>query len=417
MTRGGKIIADKADIHQGTLRRRSGAGLGGCDAADGSSIRELRSAATENADQIQGGRRMPSSSGLTRRAFGKAAATVATGAMATSFGVNTSRAQSNTLVFASFGGSIITSQRAFYLNAFEKETGIKVIDVPDVSMAKLKTMADAGNAEWDLAQSIGLWLPQKAADGRSVWTALDYSQLTTDGIPDFMKTEFGVSNLAFAVTFAYNTKSFKPGQGPSNWAEFFDVKKFPGKRGLYNSPRDTFEAALLSDGVRKENLYPLDADRALKRLGQIKDQIVWWDRYPQGANLLASGEFVASITAQSSVRQLLADDPSTPIFQVWDGPGIMTLDYLSIPRGAKNKAGAVKLINYMLDPKRQAMFSKETHMGPSNEKALAMLDKKTLEALPSYYYQQGALVPRDELYWVDNIVPLTERFNAWKLGK
>lgn len=359
---------------------------------------------------------MSSSTHFTRRAFNKSVAAVAVGAAANSFNIGKSLAQSNTLVFASFGGAIITGQRAVILNDFEKETGIKVVEVPDVGLAKLKTMAEAGNPEWDLAQSIGLWLPQKAADGKSVWDPLDYSQLNTDGIPDFMKDEHGVSNMAFAVTLAYNTNAFPSGKGPASWADFFDLEKFPGRRGLYNSPRDTFEAALLSDGVAKEDLYPMDVERALKRLSQIKDQIVWWDKYPQGTNLLAAGEFAASISAQSSIHQLMADDASTPIYQVWNGPGILTLDYLSIPRGAKNREAAIKLINYMLDADRQARFAKETQIGPSNEKALALLDQKTLETLPSYHFQQGALVPRDEMYWAENIGKVTERFNAWKLG-
>src|SRR3954468_8286761 len=99
---------------------------------------------------------MKSSLRLSRRGFNKAASTLAIGAAATSLGVHGSQAEDNVLVFASWGGAIIKSERALYLNDFEKATGIKVIEVPGVNLAKLKTMAETGNAEWDLAQSIGL---------------------------------------------------------------------------------------------------------------------------------------------------------------------------------------------------------------------------------------------------------------------
>ena len=65
---------------------------------------------------------------------------------------------------------------------------------------------------------------------------------------------------------------------PSSWADFWDVKKFPGNRSLClsDSPR-TLIFALLADGVPRDQLYPLDIDRAFKKLDQIKPHVkVWW---------------------------------------------------------------------------------------------------------------------------------------------
>ena len=50
------------------------------------------------------------------------------------------------------------------------------------------------------------------------------------------------------------------------------MKKFPGRRALRNHPIATLEAALMADGVAPDKLYPLDVDRAFKKLEEIKPQ-------------------------------------------------------------------------------------------------------------------------------------------------
>src|SRR5579883_385310 len=68
-----------------------------------------------------------------------------------------SAAGEKTVVFAGWGGSIQKAQREVMFNAFEKATGIKVIDVPDVQLGKIKAMVEAGNVEWDVAEALGMW--------------------------------------------------------------------------------------------------------------------------------------------------------------------------------------------------------------------------------------------------------------------
>jgi acyl-CoA synthetase (NDP forming)/spermidine/putrescine-binding protein len=354
----------------------------------------------------------------TRRWFHGRSASLVLASLSAPFLSSASKADDNVVVFAGWGGPIIKSERAYYFNEFEKATGVKVIEVTDINLAKLKTMAETGNAEWDLVQALGLWLPQTVAGG-SLWEPINYSAVTTDGIPDALKQKYGVGVQTFAETLAYNTNAFPAGKGPASWADLFDMKKFPGKRGMYNSPRETLEVALMSDGVLPDKLYPLDAERALKRLDQIKGDIVWWDKWPQGANLLASGEYVASMSSHDVIRELVAADSSTPLYQIWNPApaGVMSTDFLAIPRGAKHNTNAEKLMTWMLDAKNQAAHAKASQIGPSNVKALDLLDAETREGLPTYHFQKGELFPRDDAYWAVNFVPQTERFNLWKLGK
>ena len=51
------------------------------------------------------------------------------------------------------------------------------------------------------------------------------------------------------------------------------------------------ETLLLADGVPADKLYPLDLDRAFKKLDEIKPHItVWWTSGAQSAQLLNDGE-------------------------------------------------------------------------------------------------------------------------------
>ncbi|MEL6078769.1 extracellular solute-binding protein, partial [Stenotrophomonas maltophilia] len=69
---------------------------------------------------------------------------------------------------------------------------------------------------------------------------------------------------------------------PGSWADFWDTKQFPGKRGLRKGAKYTLEFALMADGVPRDQVYqvlrqPGGVDRAFRKLDQIKTQIQWWE--------------------------------------------------------------------------------------------------------------------------------------------
>ena len=331
------------------------------------------------------------------------------------FGVSAtaSAADDNVVVFAGWGGNWQKAERTFYFDSFEKATGIKVIDVPDVNLTKIKTMVDAGNVEWDVVQALGMWLPQKSSSG-DLWEKLDYSMIATDGIPKELMDPHGVGIATFAQILAYNTNMFPAGKQPTSWLDFWDLKKFPGKRGTLNQPRYSLEMALMAEGVPMEKIYPIDVDRSLKKWDAIKNDTLFWEQWPQAPTLLASGELAMTLSSQARILGLLQTEKSAPVALVWKG-GIMTTDFLAVPRGTKHKANAMKLIAWMLDAKRQAEYAKDTAVGPSNIKALDLVDAKTKEVLPSYHYQKGELVPVDSMWWASNLDNVTSRWNQWKL--
>jgi putative spermidine/putrescine transport system substrate-binding protein len=320
-----------------------------------------------------------------------------------------------TIVFAGWGGNWQVAERKYYFDTFQKATGIKVIDVPGVNLSKIKAMVDAKNVEWDVVQAIGMWIPQQPGV-EELWEPLDYKTIKTGGVPKEMIKKHGVGVATFAQILAYNTDAFPKGKAPTSWADFWDTKKFPGKRGFLNQPRYALEASLMAKGVPMNKLYPLDVDAALKHWDVMKNDVVWWEQWPQAPSLLASGELAMTLSSQARILGLLQTEKSAPVAMVWKG-GIMTTDYLAVPKGSKHKEAAFKLISWMLDAKHQAEYSAATTVGPSNAKALDMIDEKTKELLPSYHYQKGELVALDDAWWAANLSKLTERWNQWKLSK
>jgi putative spermidine/putrescine transport system substrate-binding protein len=97
------------------------------------------------------------------------------------------------------------------------------------------------------------------------------------------------------VALAYDADKVKG--APKSWADFWDLKKYPGKRGRRRSAKYTLEIALLADSVAPADVYKILAtkqgvDRAFSKLDQIKRDIVWWQAAAEPALFLTDGIFV-----------------------------------------------------------------------------------------------------------------------------
>ncbi|WP_459616714.1 ABC transporter substrate-binding protein [Bordetella sp. 2513F-2] len=320
-------------------------------------------------------------------------------------------AQSKTVVFAGWGGSIQKAQREVFFDSFEKETGIKVIDVPGVQLTQLQAMVETGNTQWDVVQALGMWIPQGVKSG--LWEKLDFGVIKKDGVPNSLVDDYSIGNSTYGMVLAYNTNAFK-GNPPASWSALWDTQGHPGARGMFDGPRYSLEAALLADGVPPDQLYPLDVDRAFKSLDKIKNDVaVWWKQWPQVPVLLASQELTMSLTSNTRINSVRKAEKA-PVDLSWK-QALMTVDFLAVPRGAKNRENAMKLIQWMNDPKRQAALAKMTGIGPGNARAMEHLTEEENTELASYHYQKGEMVLFDNAWWADNEQAMTQRWNQWKL--
>ena len=64
-----------------------------------------------------------------------------------------------------------------------------------------------------------------------------------------MPSECAVGNILYSWNYAYNTEHLVKST-PKTIKDFFNTKKFPGKRAIYKSALTNLEIALAADGVK-----------------------------------------------------------------------------------------------------------------------------------------------------------------------
>jgi putative spermidine/putrescine transport system substrate-binding protein len=301
--------------------------------------------------------------------------------------------------------------KAFY-KPFEEETGVKISYSanPSASLSHVKVQVETGNVEWDL------WITGKAnslAAGelglleKIEWNRIDTRSLIEDALGDYF---MGI--CMWGVAMAWNTEKFSEENHPNNWQDFWNVKKFPGRRGLYAYWFDTLEIALLADGVPANKLYPLDVERAFKNLEKIRPDIhVWWKRGAQATQLMADRE--VDLIATWNGRIQAAIESGAP-FQIEWNQGFYNFDGFLMLKGTKKKDLAYKFLNYVAThPKRNAVFAQEMAYGPVNKSAYEYIPEARAKVLCGYPPNLKNMIPLNNEYRSAKKVELTERWNKW----
>ncbi len=317
---------------------------------------------------------------------------------------------SGDLVVASLGGSYQDAQSKAFMKPFAALTGVTVKETAAEGVAKLKAMVESGNVEWDVVD-LG---PQELqlATKEGLLEPIDWSLMERTQFYDGSTTDYGVGTIYSTGVLTWNTNAIK-GAGPANFADFWDLKKFPGKRALAAyGPDFNLEWALLADGVPIDKLYPLDVDRAFKKLDEIKANTLFYDTNEQAMQLITSGQ--AAVGVAPNGRVFNAIKAGQPIAYTWNQGGLF-VDYWAVPKGAKNKVNAMQFIKFASTPEAQAAMSKLIPYGGTNKNTAALLDADTLKNLPTAPEVFKLQYLPDDAWWAQNIKSVTERWQAWLL--
>src|SRR5436190_13671713 len=186
---------------------------------------------------------------LTKRHF-----LIATGAAAAMAGLADAARAATKLTFCSWGGALSDLEKSALLDPFAKIKDFEVVATSPTNYARLKAMVESGKPEWDLV-TVG---------GRFIWQGADLLEpLDMSLIPNAKALDAGwvsskgVFTSTGATVLAWNTKAFPEGKEPKSWKDFWDVKSFPGPRGLYKPFYYNYEAALLAAGTARSDVYPV----------------------------------------------------------------------------------------------------------------------------------------------------------------
>lgn len=319
---------------------------------------------------------------------------------------NTALAQTPSIVFASWGGTTQAAQKKHWADTFTAASGIRVVMDGPTDYGKFKAMVESGNVSWDVVDVEADFAARAAQDG--LLEPIDFSVVNKELLDSRFLSDHYVGSFYYSFVLGYNKDVIK--SEPAKWSSLFDLQKTPGKRTLYKwSAPGVLELALLADGVPQDQLYPLDLDRAFKKLDTIKSQIIWWTGGAQSQQLLASGEAPIGMFWNGRVHAIQQTGGNVGIS--WD-QNLTAADVLVVPKGSKNKAAAMQFIAHATSAKAQAGMAIETAYAPINTSAKALMPDESVKTLPDQF--TASQINLNMAYWAENRDAIGKRWYAWQ---
>lgn len=321
-----------------------------------------------------------------------------------------------TITVVGWGGNWDKAYKEGVWDKYTDQTGIKIVmEEWAGELAKVRAQVQSGSIAWDLVSPEAPSLEIGCAEGLFVPLTPEITGDPSNYHPGTIH-ECGVASDTWATILAYNADSIK-GEGPKSWADFWDVEKFPGKRGMLSQAQYTLENAMMAAGVASADVYaelrkPDGVDRAFAMLDKIKPHVVWWSTSTQAMQNLDSGEVV--MTDQYNARvtnDAIKEKKNYKI--VWKAGFFYGTDMWAVVKGAPNEQAALDLLKWFSIPENQAGFSKLYAYGTGRIEAADYVPddwKKNLPTAPEHA-QYGAVY--DTQFWVENKEVLEERFKAW----
>jgi len=332
------------------------------------------------------------------------------------------------LTIANFGGANGRAQAQAFQQPFERlrSTAVSLVEYTG-DLAPLRKMVKEGNTAWDIVEVESADLGPGCDAG--LFERIDRSRLEHAALmlPGAVQ-ECGVGAFVWSTVMAYDAGRFK--EAPRNWADFWDVARFPGKRGMRKGARYNLEFALMADGVNRADVYRVlgteaGVARALRKLEALKPHIVWWESGAQPPKMLAAGE-VAMSTAFNG-RIAAANREGTARLEIAWTDAIYELDYWAIVKGSPQRELALGYINFATSEEAQLAFSREITYGPTNFNAILRYDSgrrvatpahnalvdlsMVVSDLPSAPGNMRKSLPFDPAFWTRSGVAIEKRFN------
>jgi putative spermidine/putrescine transport system substrate-binding protein len=337
----------------------------------------------------------------------EASASAGGSAATTSAACNPPKQDGVTLTFASFGGVYQEAQRKAWLEPYTALTGVQFTNDENSSNATIKAQVEAGQVTWDVVD-VGNDFGLDA--NKDLLEPLDYTLIPRDEVLENLGAgDYRVPDITYGVVLGYNTDK-TAGKVPAGWADFFDTAKIPGKRGAWDySEGGLFEFALMADGVKPADLYPLDLPRATKKLDTIRNDLVFWASGAESQELIGSGEVAMTMIWNGRAWSAKNTDKK-PVEIQWNQQ-IVTADYLVVPKGSPNKDAAMKFIAYTICAENNAKPSQYIPYGPTNKNAkpdpakVPDLSVSNADENSAYF---------DDKYLIDNFKDIDAAWQAWK---
>ena len=285
-------------------------------------------------------------------------------------------AQAQPLTIANFGGANGKAQDVAFIQPFKRahKADVRGVEYPG-DLASIRAMVGSGRFDWDVVEVESADLKAGCEAGlfeRLERTSMAHANMLLPGTVQ----DCGVGAFVWSIVMAYEPSRFK--ETPRSWKDFWDVQRFPGKRGLRKGARYNMEIALMADGVHRRDVYATlateaGARRALAKLAQLKPHIVWWETGAQPPQRLASGETTLSTAYNGRIAAANRERTPTPLTISWQD-AVYDLDYWVILKGSPRRDLARAFISFATTDEAQLAFSREIPYGPTHFNAILRYD-------------------------------------------
>lgn len=336
------------------------------------------------------------------------------------------------LTLVSWSGPYMESQQKAYGKPWESKQGKKIRWVRyNGGLDEIRKQVNSGEVGWDIVDVLGHEARVGCDEGLfekipSSWFAnsADEPSLEQDLIVK-RPNECVVPQIHWSYMTLYKKDSFD-GVSPSSIKDFFDLEKFPGKRGIHTWPNGIVEMALVADGVEPADVYDVldtDAgvDRAFAKLDTIRDDVVFWTKGVQPAKLVNSGKVAMSVGYSGRITSSILKGNES-IVPLWDGQ-VLEEEWLVILSGSPNKTAAMDFVRFAAAPMQQALQSKYIGYGPMRKSAYDIIASNEPwyhngRSVMEYLESRPEVLPRSIIanpdWWAENSERLQSRFDAWR---
>lgn len=329
-------------------------------------------------------------------------------------------------------GAYLASQRHAFFDPFGNENGVEVVVKGTRSpLALLGIWKSSSKAASDVINLSSYQAEKACAAGLLSSFEIEDIEADPNGASldrDFLGDSLmdcAVPNVAWSALMVVKNGVFKK-KKPRTWRDFFNIKKFPGKRSLKKSARYSMEMALLADGVDVDDIYATLATikgqkRGFARLNRIKKNIVWWNKGSDAIANLNQSDVVMGAAYNGRLFNAIVKK-GLDVTLVWQGQ-IYDYDYWGIPAKAANRSAALQFIKFATAPQRLAEQSKWMPYGPMRSSSLIyignhkMIDVHMSAFLPTTKAHFRRALKFNEGFWLSSDgKQLEARFKAWLDG-
>jgi putative spermidine/putrescine transport system substrate-binding protein len=317
------------------------------------------------------------------------------------------------VVISGWGGATQRAMRHAFFDPFTQATGIEVEEhvYGSHGLARLKAQLRHGTAQIDLLDGPPFWPSIAGAQGLLEKIALptvDKSDFMVGAVTD---SSFGYSTVSFGITRLTNRAS-----QPQNWGDFWDVKRHPGRRAFFGSAvARHLEYALMAEGTPLQQIYPLTHQKletAFNKLGQIKPHVMLWYQTPAQCERLLLEQQIDMVEFFSG-RAFFLKDRGVPLDFEWN-QAILNTSVFVLAKNAPNHEHALSFLQFIAQPEPQAHFARLIHYGPTNFKALKLMeDPVTLARLPTYGPNLAKQLVLDSAWWGRHYSALSARWSQF----